>query len=128
MSFDPYAESATGNPFPASVGGGLFRMGVARAGGSWTHDLSSFIDAPVSVTLAGAVARSFDVHSGLTATVPGIAPMEAANSTDTWGEFGGRIETRFTERLAVDFDVNGTTGGGAIGTVLHGGVDVMLRF
>ena len=85
-------------------------------------------DAPISFTVAGAVARSFDVHAGLTATLPVIGDIAAANGADTWGEFGARIETRLTEQLALDVDFNGTTGGGPLGTVLHGGVGVVLRF
>jgi hypothetical protein len=130
MSFDGYTEgSNAGNPFPATVGGGLFRMSVARIGGSWTHDLWRLIYAPISFTLAGDAARSFDVHSGLGATFLGAASTDAAtDSTDIWGEFGARIEARVTEQLALDLDLSGTTGGGAMGTVLHGGLDVVLRF
>jgi fibronectin-binding autotransporter adhesin len=129
MSFDGYTESANaGNPFPATVGGGLFRMGVARIGGSWTHDLWRQIYAPISLTIAGDMARSFNVHPGLGATFLGAASTNTNDSTDMWGEFGARIEARFTDRLALDLDLNGTTGGGTMGTVLHGGVDVVLRF
>jgi len=128
MSFAPYTENSDGNPFPASVGGGLFRMGVSRIGGSYTRDLSSLIYAPISFTLAGAAAQSFDVHSGLTVNVPLVGITEAGNEADTWGEFGARIETRFTDQLALDLDLNGTTGGGALGTVLHGGVGAVYKF
>ena len=127
MSFDGYTENATGNPFPASVGGGLFRMGVARIGGSWTHDLLHLIEAPISFTLAGDAARSFNVHSGLGATFLGAVSTDASDSTDMWGEFGARIEARFTDRLALDLDLNGTTNG-ALGTVLHGGIGVTVEF
>ena len=128
MSFDGYTENSNaGNPFPASVGSGLFRMGVARIGGSWTHDLLHLIEAPISFTLAGDAARSFNVHSGLGATFLGAASTDAADITDTWGEFGARIEARFTDRLALDLDLNGTTNG-ALGTVLHGGIGVTVEF
>jgi hypothetical protein len=33
MSFGAYSEDSTNNPFPASVGAGLLRLGVARIGG-----------------------------------------------------------------------------------------------
>jgi T5SS/PEP-CTERM-associated repeat protein len=128
ISFGGYAENAAGNPFPASVGGGLFRMGVARAGGLWTHDLAAWAGAPISFTLAGAIARSFAVRPGLTATLPGIGAIAAPDGADTWGEFGGRLETRLAEQLALDLDFSGTTGGGALGTVLHGGVGVTFEF
>jgi probable HAF family extracellular repeat protein len=129
MSFDPYSEAQTsGNPFPASVGGGLLRFGVARGGLSWTHRLDDLLDVPVSFTLAGAAARSFDVHSGMTANVSGVGTSTANNEADTWGEFGARVETGLTDGLALDLDLSGTTGGGALGTVLHGGVGVVLKF
>jgi hypothetical protein len=128
MSFAPYTESSADNPFPASVEGGLFRTDVARIGGSWTRDLSPMIYAPISFTLAGDVARSFDVHSGLTVNVPGVGLTGGANGADTWGEFGARIETRFTDQVALDLDLNGTTGGGALGTTLHGGGGMSYRF
>jgi hypothetical protein len=54
-----------------------------------THRLDGlFIDVLVSVTLAGAVARSFDVHSGMTANVAGVGTSTASDEADTWGEFG----------------------------------------
>ena len=43
-----------------------------------THRLDDlFIDVLVSVTLAGAAARSFDVHSGMTANVAGVGTSTA---------------------------------------------------
>jgi T5SS/PEP-CTERM-associated repeat protein len=129
MSFDPYSELASAsNPFPAAVEGGLLRLDVARIGGSWTRDLSRMIYAPIWVTLAGAAARSFDVHSGLSANVAGVGVGTAGNEADTWGEFGARIEAGLTDGLALDVDLNGTTGGGALGTVLHGGVGMVYKF
>ncbi|MGA8494391.1 MAG: hypothetical protein WB764_02840 [Xanthobacteraceae bacterium] len=79
-------------------------------------------------TLAGAAAHSFDVHSGLTADVSGVGIGTAGNEADTWGEFGGRIEAGLADGLALDLDINGTTGGGALGTVLHGGAGLVYRF
>jgi probable HAF family extracellular repeat protein len=130
MMFDGYSEAlSSGNPFPASVGGGLLRFGVARGGLSWTHRLDGlFVDVPMSVTLAGAAARSFDVHSGMAANVSGVGTSTATNEADTWGEFGARVETGLTDGLALDLDLAGTTGGGSLGTVLHGGVGVVVRF
>ena len=128
MRFDAYTENTAGNPFPASVNSGLFHMDVARVGGSWTHTLPSILQEPDSLTVAGAVARSFDVHSGLTATVPGVGLVTASNMSDTWGEFGARFETRFTPALALDLDLNGTTGAAAIGTAVHEGVSLSYRF
>jgi probable HAF family extracellular repeat protein len=132
MSFGAYSENSTNNPFPASVGAGLLRLGVARIGGLWTHKIDDLFDqwdhVPVSVTLAGNVAQSFNVHSGLTATVAGVGSTEANNGTDTWGEFGGRVTAGLTKNIDLNLDLNGTTGGGALGTAIHGGVGVTYSF
>ena len=129
MSFNGYAETTgAGNPFPATVGGGLFRMDVGRVGASWTRNLKDLIYAPWSITLAGDAARSFDVHSGLTAAVDGVGGMTASNESDTWGEFGARLETHITEQASFYVDLSGTTGGGGIGTVLHAGAGLTYSF
>jgi probable HAF family extracellular repeat protein len=134
MQFDGYSEEMSPtNPFPASVEPGLVRFGVMRAGGSWTHSLTTLdFDAttniPLSVTLAGAAARSFAVHSGLTATISGVGQTTASNQSDTWGEFGARLQAQLTDNLGVSLDLNGTTGGPANRTSLHGGVGVSLTF
>jgi hypothetical protein len=67
------------------------------------------------------------VQSGLVATMLGLT-MTAAGEAATWGEFGGCLEARLTNRLALDLDFIGTTGGSAFGTVLHGGVGVVWQF
>ena len=74
------------------------------------------------------MAQSFDVHSGLTATVAGVGSSSASNGTDTWGEFGGRVTAGLAQNIDLSFDLNGTTGGGALGTSLHGGVGVTYSF
>jgi len=78
--------------------------------------------------LAGAAAYAFAENAGLSATVSGVGASTATNGNDTWGEFGGRLEGQVTDNLALDLDLTGTTGGGALGTVLHGGVGVTLTF
>jgi outer membrane autotransporter protein len=83
---------------------------------------------PISVTLAGDVAQSFDVHSGMTVTVSGVGSSSANNGTDTWGEFGGRVTAGLTKNIDLNLDLNGTTGGGALGTTFHGGVGVTYSF
>ncbi len=138
MNFAAYGEEASSsNTFPANVGAGQFRMDVARVGGAWTHKIDGFFDdfdsddlrdIPVSITFAGAAAQSFDVHSGLTVTVPGVGSSTASNASDTWGEFGARIEAQFTTNLALDLDLNGTTGQGALGTAIHGGAGLSYKF
>ncbi len=133
MAFGAYSEQAGGtNPFPASVNGGLLNMGVARVGSSWTHKIDTLSDTfgkvPVAVTFAGDVARSFAVHSGLHAVSAIGDTASSANTAETWGEFGGRLSAELTKNLSLDFDVNGTTGGDALGTSFHGGMGVSYAF
>jgi hypothetical protein len=67
-------------------------------------------------------------HVGPRRRGTGIGTLAAANEADTWGEFGGRIEAGPTDQLALDLDLSGITGGGALGTVLHCGAGVVLKF
>ena len=60
--------------------------------------------------------------------VPGVGITAAGNEADTWGEFGARLESQLTKKVALDVDLNGTTGGGALGTILHGGAGLSYRF
>ncbi len=133
MSFNGYTETSTAiNPFPATISSGTLSMGVARLGGLWTHKIGGLSDewgpVPVSVTLAGDAVRSFDVHSGLTVNVAGIGSTTASNESDTWGEFGARLTAGLTPDTDLNLDINGTAGGGSLGTALHGGVGVSCRF
>ena len=134
MAFNGYSEQVTAdNPFPASVGTGVLRLDIARVGTSWTHhffdvQLDDDLNVPISFTLAGAAAHTISEHTGLTATVAGIGSATATNTSDTWGEFGGRLEAQMTDNVALDLDLTGTTGSGALGTVLHGGAGLTYRF
>jgi hypothetical protein len=49
------------------------------------------------------------------------------DETDTWGEFGARVEGEMTNNIALDIDVTGTSGGPA-GTDVHGGVSMSDKF
>jgi hypothetical protein len=134
MGFDGYTEATSvTNPFPATINSGVIRMTILRAGPSWTHDVGSIHwddnhATPLAVTFAGAVAHSFNVHSGLTAVVPDIGTTMASNTSDTWGEFGARIEGELTKSITLDFDIAGTAGGTDIGTSVHGGVGLGYTF
>lgn len=131
MHIDSYTEPlTTDNPFPASVDGGTMHMMVTKAGLSYTHDFDDVptLNIPVSVTLAGAVARSFATSSGLRTTVDGIGTLRADGQNETWGEFGARVEGTLTDGIVLNLDINGTTGGAAGETALHGGVGVVYKF
>jgi hypothetical protein len=60
--------------------------------------------------------------------VSGVCTSRRRTKPNTWGEFGARVETGLTDGLVLNLDLSGTTGGGALGTVLHGGVGVVLKF
>jgi probable HAF family extracellular repeat protein len=131
LGFDSYSEAqARENPFSAQIDGGLLRMNVVRSGALWTHRFETLVGfhQPTSITFTGAVATSFAVHAGLNAVIAGVGAEAAANRGETWGEFGARVETRLTEHLALGFDVDGTTGGGEIGTTVHGSVGLTYKF
>jgi hypothetical protein len=100
MAFNAYSETlSSANPFPASVSAGVLRLDVARVGTSWTHrfdalELNDDFAVPISFTLAGAAAHAINENAGLTVTVSGVGASTAPNEGDTWGEFGGRIESQ----------------------------------
>lgn len=121
---DYYERDDASNPFPAHIDGGTAKMDVVRAGGSWSHDINDTF----SVTVSGAVARSLNVDSDLTATVSGVGTIEADSKQQTWGEYGARLETRLTDEASLNFVVNGTKGGSGIGNDTHGGVSVSYKF
>lgn len=125
LNFNEYDErDDASNPFPAHIDGGTAKMDVVRAGGSWSHDINKTF----SLTLSGAVARSLNVDSDLTATVSGVGTIEAEDKSHTWGEYGARLETKLTDEASLNFVVNGTKGGSGIGNNTHGGVSVSYKF
>jgi hypothetical protein len=129
MDFGGYSEGLSqSNPFPATVSAGDLTFGVARLGASYTRDLKSLIYAPFYVTLAGAAARSFGVHSGLNVAMGGLATMYGANSDDTWGEFGGQLSARLTDRVTASLGLSGTAGAQPIGISLHGDAGLSYQF
>ena len=136
LSVSSYVEASgagRGNPFPAAVDGGLFWMNIARAGVSWTHDLgASFAPngqpVPLSFTLAGAAARSFDPHNGLNAALTAAGAVATPSQADTWGEFGGRLSAQFAKHLSLGLNVSGIVGPAPVGASVHGGVSLTFAF
>lgn len=133
MAYAPYSEAQSlANPFPASVESGVMRLNIARAGTEWTHRIDGMTDEegrplPVRLTLAGDAARSFASQTRMTASVSGIGRMNASSVEMTWGEFGARAEMQLPDNLSLALDLNGATGGGALGTTLHGGASVSYQ-
>jgi hypothetical protein len=136
MDFGGYTEgAAANNPTPATVNGGELSMGVLRAGGVWTRKLGDLPvgegelarAVPVAVTLSGAIAHSFATHSGLSMTAGGVG-FSAADTTDTWGEYGARIEGHVTQNATIGIDMLGTAGGGKLGNSTHAGVFLGYEF
>ncbi len=121
---DYYERDNASNPFPAHIDDGTSKMDVARAGASWSHDINDTF----SVTVSGAVARSFNVDADLRATVSGAGTVEAEDKQETWGEYGAKLETKLTDAASLNFIVNGTKGGSDIGNDTHGGVSVSYKF
>ncbi len=136
LSVSSYVEASGAgynNPFPAEVNGGLLWMNVARAGFSWTHDLGAMFNAngqtvPLSFTLAGAAAHSFDPRTGLRATLTGAGTVTTPSHEDTWGEFGARIAAQFTKNVSFGLDFSGSAGADPGGASFHGGAALAYAF
>lgn len=134
LSFKSYDERAElSNPFPASVDGGLLSMSVARAGLQWTHrepDISLTGDdfTPVTLTLAGLAAKSFDTRTSVTASLMGTGTITSSSRSDIWGEFASRLSAQVTDRWSVGLDAYGLAGPSPIGISLHGGAFVVFSF
>jgi T5SS/PEP-CTERM-associated repeat protein len=129
LVYDAASEaSGPANPFPATIEAGSMRMGVARLGGSWTRDLTEMFHTPISATLAGAAARSFDVRSGLHVTEAGIGTMAANDDAVTWGEFGAQIDAAIAERTSLNVGLIGTAGAPPLGISVHGNAGLSYRF
>jgi T5SS/PEP-CTERM-associated repeat protein len=129
LTYDAASEAAgPSNPFAATIEAGSMRMGVARIGGSWTRDLEDIFYTPLSVTLAGAAARSFDVHSGLHVTETGIGTMTSSDNAITWDEFGAAVEAEIAERTWLNIGLLGTAGAPPLGISIHGNVGLSYRF
>jgi hypothetical protein len=109
-----YAElpSAT-NPFEAQVPAGTDTMNVLKARMNWLHRFGS----QIGVSLWAAAAQNFDVAVRLKAAVPAsgdLMPIRLSNNT--WAEYGGRADLKFSSRIDADFLVGGVSGLGRIGS------------
>ena len=125
MQTGGYSEPMTAvNPYPATVNSGLDTLNIARIGGQYTHLFFGNIEANVS----GGIAYGFSAGSGSAFDVTDFGPISAnALPNTTWVEYGARIGYRFNDRMVVDAFVLGT-GGGEVGTTVHGGIALRYAF
>ena len=121
----PYGETAIGNPFPATYGGGVDAMNVARLGGQYTRLLFSKLE----VNVNGAYAEGFGETVGQQANVAGFGPSGSSKlGASGWLEFGGRLGYRVSSNLTIDGFVLGTLGPLPAGDTIHGGLGVRASF
>jgi hypothetical protein len=121
-----YSETTTpGNPFAATVGGGLDTMNIARVGAQYTHLFAGNIEANVN----GGFAQAFAANFGSNATVAGFGAVSASAPTAfNWFEFGGRLGYRVNPHMVIDAFMLGTLGAEPAGNTIHGGVGLRFSF
>jgi len=126
LALDAYSEqSGMGNPFPAAMSAGADRMNVVKARAQASHTFDARFDA----TVYGAWAHGFDRRSDVaTYVVPfGLIATKLDSHLD-WFEYGARIGYRLTEVVTLDVFANGVAGGDGIGSKVHGGAGLRMRF
>ncbi|WP_297831037.1 hypothetical protein [Thermomonas sp.] len=121
-----YAEpDGPQNPFPAVISGGTDRMNVAKIRLQASHSFDQRFDG----TLSGAWAHGFDRRTDLTATVLafGTVRPDMVRNYD-WFEYGARLGYKLTEAMTLDVFANGVSGEDGIGTKIHAGAGLRVRF
>lgn len=125
LSTDGYREpQSVTNPFEAQVSAARDTATVAKAKLQWSHDFSDRVDA----TIWGAVAHQFSQASTLRVDLPGFGALVPIPQDATFGEFGGRIGYRLTDRVVINAFANGATGSFAGETRVHVGGSLNVVF
>lgn len=126
MSTSAYSEQlSAANPFEAHFSSGSDLMDVAKLRLQWSQSLTSKLD----MTLWAAGVRSFNTETDVVASVAGFGTVAAtALGEATWVEYGARLGYKVSEGVTVDAFTNGVSGNDGIGTRVHGGADVRVRF
>jgi probable HAF family extracellular repeat protein len=126
LKLDAYAEpDGMANPFPAALSAGTDRMNVFKA----RAQASRSFDARIDATIYGAFAHGFDRRSDVVAyVVPFGAIAPSLERHLDWFEYGARVGYRLTEAMTLDVFANGVSGGDGIGTRVHGGAGLRMRF
>jgi hypothetical protein len=126
LSTEPYAEPLTpGNPFNAAAAGAIDSMLIGKLRVAWTRQFTPHLDA----TVWAAGAHAFTESDSLVLSVAGIGTFSPISlGRPNWAEFGARVGYKLTERVAVELFMDGVSGGGSVGTNLHGGADIRVTF
>lgn len=112
------------NPFPAVYGSGQDVMDVVRVTAQHVHLFGSRIELHVH---AG-VSHSFNIRSGVQATIAPLGVFTPSLGRKTWLEYGARVGFRLNKRLTLDTFLIGASGPKPIGNSLHGGIGVRAVF
>ncbi|MBS0534052.1 MAG: hypothetical protein JSR72_08345 [Proteobacteria bacterium] len=124
LSTAAYAEGLTANPFNATVSGGTDAMDVLKARLQGSYDFGKY-----DATLWGAYASGFNRSSSNVTTVAGLGALQPSELKNVaWAEYGVRLGYKVTQRVSLDVFANGVSGGSDIGTRIHGGAGVRVRF
>jgi hypothetical protein len=126
MSTQAHSERlSAANPFEAHFSSGSDLMDVAKLRLQWSQSLTSKLD----MTLWFAGVRGFNTETDVTAGVAGIGTVAAAGLGESkWVEYGARLGYRVSDSVTIDAFTNGISGNDDIGTRVHGGADIRIRF
>ncbi len=122
---DGYTEaSGADNPFEAVYTNGRDDMDIVSLSGQYTHLFGRSWEVTGDVSLS----QSFDAKSGIHASVDGLGPVAAPARERVWAQPGLRIGYRASKNVSIDAFVNATLGPKSIGTGVHGGLGVTMKF
>jgi probable HAF family extracellular repeat protein len=126
LHVNAYAEPlSAANPFEARVNSGDDTMTLAKLRVQYTASLTARVDGAVYV----AVVRTFNQSSGLSAAVDGFGAFAPASLPETvWAEFGVRAGYKLTDNVTFDVFSGGVAGREGVGTEVHSGAGLRIRF
>lgn len=126
IHFSNYGETASSsNPFEAYASASSDTIDVAKLKLQYSFALSRSLDS----TIWGSIARGFNVESGLQALVTGIGTVTPDGPGNvTWGEYGIRLGYKLTNATTFDVSTTGISGDEGIGTRVHTGAGLRIRF
>ncbi len=119
-----YSEQLAGNPFNAVVSGGTDAMDVVKLRLQGSRDFGRF-DATVWAAWAGGFNRTATYVTSV-AGAGALSPSALGNIA--WGEYGVRVGYKVSKNLTADVFANGISGGADLGTRVHGGAGLRVRF